>query len=99
MALLNSQAESPQCGGKGFKMVQSRHKVPKRLPKEHDKVVDSQAVCYKDIILQIEKAQKHVSDLCTGKARWTMTVPARQDDSDILISTALSQIKEIIQSL
>lgn len=33
-----------------------------------------------------ENAHDHIGDICTGKSRWTMTVPTREDDSDILFS-------------
>ncbi len=38
----------------------------------------------------VEKARQHVFDLCQGKARWTMRIPAQPDiDSDFVILAAL----------
>lgn len=43
-----------------------------------------------EALAKIEKALKHVFDICQGKEKWTMRVPARPDmDSDLIICDAL----------
>lgn len=48
----------------------------------------------------IEKAEKHVHDLCDGSKKWTMRVPVDPDrDSDIIICDALAKARKIIAAL
>lgn len=46
---------------------------------------------------RVEAADKHISDLCSGKARWTMRVPAEPDrDSDLVLSAALADVERLL---
>lgn len=57
-----------------------------RLPTPHD-----------EVIAKIDKALKHVYDLCQGKERWTMRVPADESrDSDLIISMALTAARSAL---
>lgn len=52
------------------------------------------------IIDRIEKARTVVSDLCHGRRRWTMSVPARPDDDpDLVIAGALDDAHRILSEL
>ena len=47
------------------------------------------------VIDKINKAHQIVCDLCQGKVRWTMTVPAKpESDTDLIIDDALSSAKK-----
>jgi hypothetical protein len=47
----------------------------------------------------IDKALRHVADICTGKERWTMRIPCQPDtDSDCVIADALMGAKKALQS-
>jgi hypothetical protein len=49
------------------------------------------------LIGRIERAEQEVSDLCSGKRRWTMTVPAEPDrDSDFVIGGALADARKAL---
>lgn len=49
-------------------------------------------------IHQIDRASDIVSELCSGKRRWTMSVPARPDDDpDLAIGAALRASRRLIQ--
>ena len=37
-----------------------------------------------------EKAHDHIGKLCTQEHQWTMTVPPRDDDSDVLLTEAVA---------
>lgn len=46
---------------------------------------------------RLEAAERMVNDLCSGKERWTMRVPADPDrDSDLVISGALGAIHALL---
>lgn len=48
----------------------------------------------------IEKAHDHVSDLCEGKTKWTMRIPAEPDrDSDLVIGAGLQAGKKALDRL
>lgn len=50
------------------------------------------------VIAKIVRAEQEVADLCTGKHRWTMWVPAEPDnDSDLLIGGALADARAFIR--
>jgi hypothetical protein len=52
------------------------------------------------VLAAIEKAEQEVFDLCSGKHRWTMRVPAEPDrDSDLVIGGALRMAADYIKSL
>jgi hypothetical protein len=38
----------------------------------------------------VEAAYEHIRDLCRGDRKWRMCIPAKPDDSDIVLSSALS---------
>ena len=47
-----------------------------------------------------EAARQMVSDLCTGKRDWTMSVPIRPDyDPDVVIAAALADIPKLLEAL
>lgn len=47
-----------------------------------------------------EAARQMVSDLCTGKRDWTMSVPVRFDyDPDVVIAAALDDIPKLLEAL
>ena len=51
------------------------------------------------IIAKIDRAWQEVSDLCSGKRRWTMTVPAERDrDSDLVIGDALTEARRYLDA-
>lgn len=48
----------------------------------------------------IERARKEVADLCTGKRRWTMSIPTRpNEDSDCVIADALGIASDAVVEL
>lgn len=50
-----------------------------------------------DVLAKIAKARDTVSDLCTGKKNWTMSVPARpESDPDLVIADALSSAADLL---
>lgn len=60
---------------------------------------DSQSEAVRRTIAAIDKALLHVSDLCAGKARWTMRVPVNEaEDSDCVIADALMGAKDVLLS-
>lgn len=57
-------------------------------------MTDREAV---EALRAIEKAEKAVDDLCQGRLRWEMRVPAEPDhDPDLIISEALRQSRAIL---
>lgn len=47
-----------------------------------------------------ERAWRHVSNLCSGKARWTMSIPARPtQDSDLVIGASLADIQALLDEV
>lgn len=42
----------------------------------------------------VKRGREELSRICEGKRRWTMTVPVRQDDSDIIFADALDALEE-----
>jgi hypothetical protein len=51
------------------------------------------------VMAAIDKALRHVADICTGKERWTMRIPCQPDtDSDCVIADALMGAKKALQS-
>lgn len=47
-----------------------------------------------------EAAMQVVSDLCTGKRNWMMSIPARPDyDPDLVIGAALADIPKLLKAL
>ena len=53
----------------------------------------------KHIKLSIDKARTELSKLCNKPSSFTMTVPAREDDSDIVIDRALGYAGEMHDAL
>lgn len=51
---------------------------------------------FDEIKTLLEAARKEVSDLCKGERRWTMHLPARKDDSDLLIGGALRTAEKLL---
>jgi len=52
----------------------------------------------REILNKINKAEKHVFDLCNGKAKWTMRVPINEKkDSDCIIISALMAAKKLLE--
>lgn len=50
--------------------------------------------------VRFEAARQMVSDLCTGKRDWTMSVPIRPDyDPDVVIAAALADIPKLLEVL
>lgn len=50
--------------------------------------------------VRCEAAMQVVSDLCTGKRNWMMSIPARPDyDPDLVISAALADIPKLLEAL
>lgn len=49
-----------------------------------------------EVINQIDNALACVSELCSGKRRWVMSVPVREDDPDIMLSRALREARKYI---
>jgi hypothetical protein len=50
-----------------------------------------------EVIAKIDKALETVFDLCSGKQRWVMSVPAQPDrDPDLVISEALRAAREAL---
>jgi len=48
-------------------------------------------------LMSIDRAEQEVHDLCSGKRRWTMTVPAEPDrDSDLLMIDAFDKARAIL---
>jgi len=45
---------------------------------------------------RLQNATGELDALCAGKHRWTMTVPTRDDDSDIVIDAALADIPALL---
>jgi len=59
----------------------------------------SQSEAQSAVIAAIDKALQHVADLCTRKARWTMSVPVNEaEDSDCVIADALMGAKKALLS-
>ena len=60
--------------------------------------IESYSKFCRDIVInEIDKALQVVADLCEGKQKWTMSVPARPDsDPDLIIAAALSNAKLLI---
>lgn len=53
-----------------------------------------------DVLKKIDKALATVADLCEGKIKWTMHVPAEHDrDPDLVIADALMTAKSLIATL
>lgn len=49
---------------------------------------------------RIDKASEVVAELCQGKRRWTMSVPARpNNDPDLLIESGLDAGREVLAAL
>jgi hypothetical protein len=47
-----------------------------------------------------EKAHRHIADICAGKARWKMTIPANPGtDSDLIFSNALNDVDVLLAAL
>lgn len=53
----------------------------------------------KNILEQKEKARQHICDLASGKKKFTMSVPVQDDDSDLLLTSTLDYIDELIERL
>lgn len=52
------------------------------------------------VIALIDRADAEVSALCSGKRRWTMTVPAEHDrDSDLVIGGALHEARRLLAAI
>lgn len=52
----------------------------------------------KEALKAIEKADKMVSDLCSGKEQWIIQIPARPDkDPDLVISDALTKAQKALK--
>lgn len=55
----------------------------------------------REIRERAEKADDHICDLASGKARWQMCVPPQDDDSDMLLShisrTDIPRLCEVIE--
>lgn len=45
------------------------------------------------------RAHEEVYAICSGKRRWTMTVPVQDDDTDILIGFALEALEKDVLEL
>lgn len=53
-----------------------------------------------ETLVAIAKAHRTVDDLCQGRIRWTMNVPAEPDrDPDLIIADALGKAQRLIESL
>lgn len=48
---------------------------------------------------QCEKAFTEACDIASGKRKWTMCVPARNDDSDLILAAPLTTIPKFIDEL
>lgn len=49
---------------------------------------------------KIERARQMVYDLCSGKERWVMRVPAQPDrDSDLIIMAGLDAVETILSQI
>lgn len=53
----------------------------------------------KHIKESISKARTELSKLCNKPSSFTMTVPAREDDSDITLSRALGYAKDMYETI
>jgi hypothetical protein len=51
------------------------------------------------ISASLDKARKELSKLCNKPSSFTMTVPAREDDSDITLGRALGYAKDMYETL
>ena len=52
------------------------------------------------VLDEIESAHEMVCDLCTGKKRWVMSIPAQPDrDPDLVIGLALQNAAQFIRSI
>ena len=62
--------------------------------------MNTEPLSAEEIIRRIERAEQEVFDLCSGKRRWTMTVPAEENrDSDLLIGGALAEARKFLATL
>jgi len=52
---------------------------------------------HKEALKAIEKAHNMVGDLAAGRKRWIMTVPVRDDDTDMILADALIKAKEALE--
>ena len=51
------------------------------------------------VIADLDKAVDLVKDLCAGRARWVMSIPARPDhDPDLVIARALYRARSLIEA-
>lgn len=49
---------------------------------------------------RFDAASQHVADLCSGKERWTLRIPAQPGwDSDLVIANALEDIPRLLDLL
>ena len=48
------------------------------------------------ILRAVEKALRVVSDLCTGKCKWVMSIPVNLEDPDVVIGGALIDAREAL---
>lgn len=50
-----------------------------------------------EVKARLNKAHTHIADLCEGKAKWTMRIPADPErDSDLILSEALSDAEVLL---
>lgn len=41
----------------------------------------------------VARARDHISRLCSGEARWLMSIPPTNEDSDLLLGEALDRLE------
>lgn len=60
---------------------------------------DTRTARLAEIRARCEAAQQMVSDLCKGIRRWTLSVPVRQNDPDIMLVNSLNDIPWLLDDL
>lgn len=59
---------------------------------------DYKNLTFEEVVESLEKAHDMVSDLCDGKRKWMMSIPAQPDhDPDLVIGLALHKAIAYIQ--
>ena len=53
----------------------------------------------REIETSIAKAHRHICDLASGKAKWTMCVPVQSDDSDAVLQAPLDHLERLCAAL
>ena len=56
-----------------------------------------EAVKAEDVKAALDAAKDCLADLCLGRRRWMMSVPAREDDPDLLIGRALTLASRFVE--